>query len=1022
MKKILALLIVLVLVLSVFASCKTTPEENNNNNGTTPPTDNNQQDNNNTEGSTLEDAKTVLRDLYKEKLTTTAVAFSVVTQVMVGEDAYEIVWSTNNEKITVGEPDAATKTVTISVPTQSPEKIDYVLTATIKAADGSTLDVTFNVSVPKFEVNSHADYMAAAKDDELTIMGVVVAINSVKLGNKYNHVFLADTTVDGGYYCYKVTNDPAELGVEVGMTVAVTGKMSPYSGMQEIIDGQVSILDTTIKTVETLDITEKFAAGADLAAYVGLRVSIKGVSIGTQDLEKDTSQYLYFSIGEQQGYVRTYVTDFPTNLQANRDEVKATIDADHLAHFGYKADVEGILILYSSKPYLIPTSVTPFTNYEEVVKTPAEKVDAELGDLKLDASASADKVIDLLLTGKYYDDVTFTWATSDETNAAIANGKLSLIVPDATTTVTITVTATCGDVTETKEFTIKLSKSITTLTDAIAIGSAKDHNTYTDEKYIIAGIIKEVYNTTYGNMYLVDELGNVFTVYGTYSADGADRYDAMANKPVAGDYVVISGVLGQYNGTPQMKNGWIQSFTTPITIPEANELGNTFEKDHYTDDKKVITGEITEVQNTTYGNVVIKDAAGNSILVYGLYNANGTVRYDAMETKPAVGDTITVLGIIGKYNAPQMKNGWLIGYTAGNAGDTHEHTFVEGKCECGADDPNYQPPSGGDVTPGESGVVSAPVADTAYKFGMVQVNLNDGKVYYLKGGMEGYYMATSANAAEAIDVYLEATTGGYYLYTIIDGTKTYINMVVSGTHVNGAYEATASTVYTFDAESKTVIANVNDADYWFGTRNDKTYTTVGPCATSYNGFYCQFYTVDAGNTGAGGSTGGGTGNEGGETPDVTGGIVFDFGANGTAGTHNDGVDIGTGKEYTSGSYTLTLTDAYKAYDGGVDKAGNSILKLGTGSVAGTVTFVVPDEVTSVVVYAARYKSYDNNNIIVINGTSYNLTKNSDDGEYEAITIDTTTTKTVTIASSLEAGKPRCVVNTIIWMTGESTNA
>jgi len=34
-----------------------------------------------------------------------------------------------------------------------------------------------------------------------------------------------------------------------------------------------------------------------------------------------------------------------------------------------------------------------------------------------------------------------------------------------------------------------------------------------------------------------------------------------------------------------------------------------------------------------------------------------------MATKPAVGDTITVLGVIGKYNAPQMKNGWLIAHT-----------------------------------------------------------------------------------------------------------------------------------------------------------------------------------------------------------------------------------------------------------------------------------------------------------------------------------------------------------------------
>lgn len=138
-------------------------------------------------------------------------------------------------------------------------------------------------------------------------------------------------------------------------------------------------------------------------------------------------------------------------------------------------------------------------------------------------------------------------------------------------------------------------------------------------------------------------------------------------------------------------------------------------------------------------------------------------------------------------------------------------------------------------------VVDAPVAGTAYKFGMIQENVSSTTVYYLTGAMNGYYMDTTTDADAAIDVYLEQTTGGFYLYTMKGSAKTYINMVVSGTHVNGAYEAAASTVYRYDETSKTLISEVDGKDYWFGTRNDKTYTTVGPCATSYNGFYCMFY-------------------------------------------------------------------------------------------------------------------------------------------------------------------------------------
>ena len=162
------------------------------------------------------------------------------------------------------------------------------------------------------------------------------------------------------------------------------------------------------------------------------------------------------------------------------------------------------------------------------------------------------------------------------------------------------------------------------------------------------------------------------------------------------------------------------------------------------------------------------------------------------------------------------------------------------------------------------GIIEAPVAGTAYKFGMVQKNC-DNKVYYLAGGMNGYYMATTENVDEAIDVYLEEVSDGYHLYTMIGGAKTYINFVVSGTHVNGAYEATASTVYRYDAESKTVIAEVGGADYWLGTRNDNTYTTVGPCKTSYEGFYGQFYGEGGISGDNGDNEGGNTGNEGGNT-------------------------------------------------------------------------------------------------------------------------------------------------------------
>ncbi len=160
------------------------------------------------------------------------------------------------------------------------------------------------------------------------------------------------------------------------------------------------------------------------------------------------------------------------------------------------------------------------------------------------------------------------------------------------------------------------------------------------------------------------------------------------------------------------------------------------------------------------------------------------------------------------------------------------------------------------VVPDTGAVV--PVAGTAYKFGMVHAGVSTTNVYYINGQMAStYYFGTTTDKTAGLDVYLETTTGGYYLYTTIGGAKKYINMVVSGTHVNGKYEDAASTVYTIDTANKTVAADVSGVSYIFGTSASKTFTTVGPVKAADDNYFLQFYTTDA----TGGEGGEGEGDE-----------------------------------------------------------------------------------------------------------------------------------------------------------------
>ena len=107
-----------------------------------------------------------------------------------------------------------------------------------------------------------------------------------------------------------------------------------------------------------------------------------------------------------------------------------------------------------------------------------------------------------------------------------------------------------------------------------------------------------------------------------------------------------------------------------LTIPQAIAIGKLFTKDTYTTQKYYITGIVTNVYNTTYGNLYLKDADGNQICIYGLYSADGKTRYDAMSYKPVEGDELTVYTVLGFYTEAQGKNAWIDEVVA------HEHNYT----------------------------------------------------------------------------------------------------------------------------------------------------------------------------------------------------------------------------------------------------------------------------------------------------------------------------------------------------------
>lgn len=298
------------------------------------------------------------------------------------------------------------------------------------------------------------------------------------------------------------------------------------------------------------------------------------------------------------------------------------------------------------------------------------------------------------------------------------------------------------------------------------------------------------------------------------------------DKIAKGDTITVTGTIKNYKGTIEFDTGCTMTkrvsgggkvetvLTKPADIVAAAfKLAENQEMAY----DVTLTGKVEYVEtpyNSEYDNIsVYFKVEGKSILCYRM-KGNGIANLKA-------GDTITVTGRIK------------------NHGGKVEFAFPTMDKRV----------AGTAVAEKKLTVVTSPKVGVAYKFGMVQENVSKTAVYFLDGsyGYKNYYLNTAPVVSKAIDVYLEATTGGYYMYTNFSGSKQYISFVVNGTHVNPAYTAKATTVFTYDSTMQTMGAVVDGETHYFGTAKLKdgansTYTTIGGVrGTADDIFYCKLY-------------------------------------------------------------------------------------------------------------------------------------------------------------------------------------
>ena len=248
MKKLIAIMLVLVMSLTVFAGCAS-GDETSTTAGTTaaPETTATPAD------TGAEDALDYIKTVYKKAAEVTAKDFERIGTVPMGDVKYDVVWTASVSedliKISVGENGMAV----IDVNEDAEENTPYTLTATITGADGvahtasweHTLPAGMDVDGLTYEQIVNLVYAledGVSTEDPYRLFGTITEIYT-PWSDEYQNITVniqVGDMADKIIQCYRLSGEGAK-DLAVGDQITVEGVLKNYKGTYEFDKGCVLV-------------------------------------------------------------------------------------------------------------------------------------------------------------------------------------------------------------------------------------------------------------------------------------------------------------------------------------------------------------------------------------------------------------------------------------------------------------------------------------------------------------------------------------------------------------------------------------------------------------------------------------------------------------------------------------------------------------------------------------------------------------------------------------------------------------
>lgn len=526
------------------------------------------------------------------------------------------------------------------------------------------ITLTAHLSLEDVSKDKNFAVKVLEKGDEKTVAEVVATTTE----NKDNAVTLKAIVVGLGDGCALVGDNTGVIlvysssaveGLAVGDYVKIDGSISFYQNVPQFAYS-AAVPVTVTKLSETPDFEYSAPAvenwdAAKVSAYMdytsanqllGNRVKVQG------------------SLAINGKYYNVTIPGITKGNGASICYPNEELKTQLAALDGKFIDITGYTLYISHDyMYLFVESVA------EASVDESAQLDAAVAALEIEGKVNADFI--LPKAGLYNSTITWTSSNTEVISIGAATDAGYPATVKATNTeveVTLTASVTLGSLEpKTKDFVVKvqLQQSLTTTFPVKTFAELSSlATTDTTNKYYAIGYVKEIANTQFGNMYIENEAGETFYIYGVYNVDGSVRFDAMGeDQPVVGDIVVLYGVLSVFKDVPQMKNGWLVQrnatvFDAPshpvtginapanleVVLNQTASIGAAVEPSNADEKGLTYVSNDTAIATVDEAGVVTGVAAGDTtITITSVADANitATVAIHVVETA-TVHDTLTL--------------------------------------------------------------------------------------------------------------------------------------------------------------------------------------------------------------------------------------------------------------------------------------------------------------------------------------------------------------------------------------------